>query len=60
MNHRMMTRALSIVVPLVFLTMTCTAFGAEYYLRADAFTKDLPDPSGVGTLAVPIGGVGLD
>ncbi|MHC4868050.1 MAG: hypothetical protein ACYTEX_28595, partial [Planctomycetota bacterium] len=49
------------VLPLMtFAMLAGSATGAEYYLRAEAFTKNLPDSSGVGTVAVPMWGFAQD
>lgn len=61
MNHQMPKRIFSAVFALGCLTLgTGAASGAEYYLRAEAFSKDLPDPSGVGTVGVPMWGFARD
>jgi FtsP/CotA-like multicopper oxidase with cupredoxin domain len=61
MSHTMIKRILSVVVPLVaVMAVTGTAFPAEYYLRAEAFTKDMPDPSGGADIPVPMWGFARD
>ena len=61
MNHKMLKTISCGVLPLMTLAIVAsTATGAEYYLRAEAFTKNLPDPSGVGTIPVPMWGFALD
>lgn len=43
MSHTMVKRILSVVVPLAsVMAMSGTAYGVDYYLRAEAFTKNLP------------------
>lgn len=57
MSQSMARRIIRIGLPLVFvMTVTGIADAADYYLRAEAFTKNLPDPSGGPDIAVPMWG----
>lgn len=61
MNHKMVKTISCGVLPLMtFAMLAGSTTGAEYYLRAEAFTKDLSDPGGLGTAAVPMWGFALD
>lgn len=61
MSHNMMKKAFTAVLALSVLAMMAGgASAADFYLRAEALTKNMPDPDGGPDVPVPMWGFALD